>query len=113
MGNTRNLSKFGICERNEAIRLLDAWNKQGLPVGFEDNKVAIEFDPNSGKVFLANAEYQVAMLNGDKLEMWYCTPYAGFEGFAGDLREEYEENKDEWDSEDIKYLFEKGIIKES
>ena len=44
---------------------------------------------NSGFVFLVNEDYQSAMMNGDKLESFYSTPYNGIEGFFDDLLEEY------------------------
>jgi hypothetical protein len=44
------------------------------------------FNPNSGNVFFTNSDYQVAMMNGDKLESFYVTPYEGHEGFKDELR---------------------------
>jgi len=89
MGNysqitTTNLADFGYIEREELIRLLTAWHKQGLPDGFCKEKVEIMFNRNSGYVFLTNSEFQVAMMNGDLLAIWYNCPKCGYEGFEED-----------------------------
>jgi len=41
----------------------------------------------SGYVFLTNSEFQVAMMNGDKLEVFYTDFETGEEGFLEDLSE--------------------------
>ena len=81
---TTNLADFGYTEREELIRLLTAWQEQGLPEDFYDCGVHAMFNKSSGYVFLVNEEYQTAMMNGDKLESWYNCPNCGHEGFAED-----------------------------
>jgi len=78
---TSFLSDFGDRERNILIDLLQAWRDQGLPQDFCDDHVNPMLNINSGHVFLSNDDYQVAMLNGDKLESWYSCPNCGHEGF--------------------------------
>jgi hypothetical protein len=80
---TTDLSKFGGIEIETAIDLLKAYNEQGAEY-LEDN-VHICFNNNSGYVFLMDEDYNVAMLNGDKLEQWFYCPNCGFEGFKGDF----------------------------
>ncbi len=83
---TTNLAEFGYEERRELIELLQAWNKQGLPEDFYDNEVVPMFNKKSGCVFLTNSDYQAAMMNGNKLEIWHNCPNCGHEGFAEDCQ---------------------------
>ena len=98
---TTNLAEFGHREREMATDLLNAWREQGLPEDFYDEDVRIMMNFNSGNVFLTNGDYQVAMLNGDKLESFYSLPYSGNEGFLEDF-ENYTE--DDLHSDDWEYL---------
>jgi hypothetical protein len=82
---TSDLSHFGEKELHVVKSLIDAAEKQGLPNDFWDNDVKIMMNRYSGNVFLINSEYQVAMMNGDKLESWYFLSYHGYEGFLDDL----------------------------
>ena len=107
--NTRDFAAFGWRERDIARKLLEAWNDCGLPEGFEDEGVTIEFNPNSGYVFLTIEEGQAAMLNGDgELEIWHITPYACHEGLLSDLVEEYEADSKDWHEDDVQYLRDNG-----
>jgi hypothetical protein len=83
---TTNLSDFCARELNILIELLQAWRDQGLPDDFCHDNVHPMFNMNSGHVFLTNDDYQVCMLNGDKLEMWYSCPNCGHEGFLEDCK---------------------------
>ncbi len=85
---TTDFSKFGYRERKLAENLLKAWNEQGLPEDFYNDQVTIMFNTHSGFVFLTNAEFQVAMINGDWLESFYTDPETGEEGFKEELSEE-------------------------
>jgi hypothetical protein len=85
---TTNLTYFGYRERKEAERLLASWNRDGLPSGFHDDEVQIFMNRISGYVFLSNSDYQVAMMNGDRLEIYYTDSETGEEGFADELSEE-------------------------
>ncbi|MFN4254410.1 MAG: hypothetical protein ACK4Q5_05350 [Saprospiraceae bacterium] len=85
---TTDFSKFGYRERKLAEQLLSAWNEQGLPEGFLDEEVTIVFNTQSGCVFLTNADFQAAMMNGGKLEIFYTDFETGEEGFKEDLSEE-------------------------
>ena len=85
---TTDFSKFGIRERNIAEELLRAWREQGLPDDFNNDEVTIMLNLMSGYVFLTNSDYQVAMMNGDKLESFYTDFETGEEGFKDELSKE-------------------------
>ena len=92
---TTNLAQFGARELAEVRDLLDAMLAHGLPSDFSDDGVQPMFNMNSGFVFLTNSDYQVCMINGDKLESFYTSPYEGMEGFYDDLKEQYEDMDEE------------------
>lgn len=81
---TSNLVEFGYRERVMLVELLNEWNRHGLPYDFEENDVNFMFNKNSGHVFLTNSEYQVAMINDGKLEIWNSCANCGCEGFKED-----------------------------
>lgn len=85
---TNDFSKFGSKERKMAEDLLKAWREQGLPENFDNEKVSIFLNLQSGYVFLSNEEYQVAMMNGKELEFFYTDFETGEEGFFNELSEE-------------------------
>jgi hypothetical protein len=97
MSTTTNFADFGYRERKMAEDLLRASREQGFPEDFDDSEVIIMMNQNSGYVFFTNADYQVAMMNGDKLESFYSCPVCGHEGFA----EEFSNHSD--DPECIEY----------
>ena len=101
---TTDLSEFGYRERKMAAELLTASVEQGFPADFDDDGVTVAMNKNSGYVFLTNSEYQVAMLNGDKLESWYSCPECGHEGFKEDM----EHGED--DRECRRYLKDIGVV---
>lgn len=80
---TTDLAKFGKRELKMAGRLLTEMFNQGLPDDFNDDGVTVMLNTHSGNVFLTNSDYQVAMMNGDKLESFYICPQCGHEGFKG------------------------------
>jgi hypothetical protein len=106
---TTDFSKFGNRERHMATELLNAWESQGLPDDFYDNEVQIMMNSDSGNVFLINEDYQVAMMNGDKLESCYTTPYEGHEGFKDELQEL---DRESLNHEDLEYLIDIGVFEE-
>lgn len=83
--NTQDWSKFGYREIEEAKELLShirEINSQG--------KVSVEFNPNSGNVFLVDEDYNVWMMTSEnKIEKWFNCPYCGYEGFKDDLLKEH------------------------
>lgn len=107
---TTDFSRFGWRERKMAAELLTASCENGFPEDFEDDEVQIMMNMNSGNVFFTNSEFQVAMMNGDTLESFYTTPYSGHEGFADDLKDEFKRDGDSWNSEDVEYLHDLGIL---
>ena len=99
---TEDLSEFGSRERKMLRELLQAWEDQGLPKTFDDSAVKPALNKNSGNVFLTNENFDVAMMNGDKLQSFYNTPYNGHEGFLSDLLTEHEPSG--LNSEDEEYI---------
>jgi hypothetical protein len=83
---TSNLSKFGWRERRMAATLLTAACDNGLPDDFDDDGMTICMNTYSGNVFLSNSDYDVAMMNGDKLESFYSCPECGHEGFKDEMQ---------------------------
>lgn len=104
---TTDLSKFGFRERRLAAELLLASCDQGFPQDFEDDGVTVMMNRNSGLVFLTNSEYQVCMMNGDKLESFYTCPQCGHEGFKEDM----EHGED--DPECQRYLQDIGVVEKT
>lgn len=104
---TTNLADFGHRELKMVAELLTAMCEQGLPDDFYDCDVVPMMNKNSGNVFLTNSEYQVAMMNGDKLESWYYLSYHGNEGFLDELIIDYDNgNIGSEDWEELAYICE-------
>ena len=98
---TGDLAQFCSRERKLLIDLLSAWRDQGLPKSFYDDAVVPMMNKNSGFVFLTNSDYQVCMMNGDKLEMFYSCSECGSEGF----KEDYNFNEDSGYCEDCHKMY--------
>ena len=101
---TTDFSKFGYYEREIAETLLRTSREQGFPEEFYDNEITIAFNRQSGCVFFTNSDYQVAMMNNNKLEMFYNCPICGYEGFAENMMH----NEDELECQE--WLKDIGII---
>lgn len=96
---TENLSDFGLIELEEARNILDAMIDNGVPSDFENEGVRIAFNRMSGKVFLTNSEYQVAVYSeterGKYLESFYSSPYEALEGTFEELAEQFKDMNEE------------------
>ena len=96
--NTKDFSLFGMRELAMAGELLVAYANEAPAhswVGEDklEDSVSVEFNPNSGNVFLVDEDSNVAMLNGDnRLEMFYTCSECGEEGFISDYGEPLDEN---------------------
>lgn len=82
---TVDLSKFGYREMTEAAILLKAYVENNALL---NDGVTLNFNMNSGNVFLSDEDYNVAMMNGKDIELFYSCPECGQEGFKDELREE-------------------------
>ena len=100
--NTTDLADFGTREIRMARNLLDAWLTHGLPDHFEHDGVTVMFNPQSGWVFLTNAEYQVAVEEDGELFSFYTSPCHGHEGTLDELNEMFD--AETWNGEDIEWL---------
>lgn len=80
---TVDLSEFGYREIRLAIELLEGYMANTSVIG---DGVKLCFNRNSGSVFLSDEDFNVAMMNGDKIEQWFYCPNCGNEGF----QEEYD-----------------------
>lgn len=97
---TYDMSDFGFREMKMAAELMTAYAKS--PPEWLGDGVKIAMNRNSGCVFLTDEDYNTAMMNGEKLEMWLFTPYEGHEGFLSDLLDEYAPT--DLNGEDERYL---------
>lgn len=91
MNNTQDISQFGFRELKEAARLLTAYTEADKNI--IGDGIHIEFNPNSGNVFLVDEDYRVAMMNEDVLEEFFSCPICGHEGFLDDMY--HNENNDD------------------
>ena len=98
---TTNLADFAAYELETAGKILIQYSK-GTYHNFYDDGVQLMKNNNSGNVFLTNSDFQVLMLNGDKLEQFYNLPYSGEEGFLEDLLNEYYQQY--FNDEEFQYL---------
>ena len=121
--NTIDLSKFGYVELKETAKLLNAYIEDTEVL--DGDGVKVEFNPNSGCVFLVDEDFNVAMLNTesipqyddigniashkdvDKLELWYNCPICGHEGFLEDMPHH---SDDDYDEECQEYLKDIGAV---
>lgn len=81
---TSDLSKFGNRELQEAIYLLHAYlveNPKYLGEG-----LTLNFNQESGKVFISDEDFNVGMMNGNNLEQFLSCEYCGNEGFASEFK---------------------------
>ncbi len=99
---TENLADFGFREIKMLKDILTAWVDNGLPDNFGNEQVRPAMNTCSGYVFLVNEDYQGAMMNDDKLELFHTLPYSGHEGFLSDLIEEY--SPDDLHKDDVEYI---------
>lgn len=108
---TYNLKDFGYYELAEAADLLTAL-KLGRYSGRCDERMSevsrIGFNRNSGNVWLEDEDYQTFMVDdGGRLYQFYSLGYAGTEGSADDLWEQFEAgNIDENDLDELADIFE-------
>lgn len=82
---TADLSRFGYRELQMAADLLAAYCKN--PPEFLSDGVTVMMNSDSGYVFLTDEDFNVAMMNGDRLERFHSCPVCGAEGFAEELME--------------------------
>lgn len=99
---TTNLADFGFREIGMAADLLKNYaNGGGFCPYFSGDGVQLMMNQNSGNVFLTDENFNVLMMNGDRLEGFYVSPYSGHEGFFDDLCSNL---NDSWHDEDKEWL---------
>jgi hypothetical protein len=81
----RDQSKFTSSQRQEASKLKEAWEKQGLPDKFSKEGVHIRREKSSKKVFISNKEDQICMLNEGRLEIYITCPKCKNMGFKNTI----------------------------
>lgn len=91
---TSDLTAFGSRELKMLEQLLRAMREKGLPQNFDNSNVVPMMNRHSGCVFLTNENYEVAMMNGDDLEVWHTCSYCGHEGFLEDFEHDTNGNED-------------------
>jgi len=89
--NTRDLSKFGMRELAIAGDLLREYSNGTCD--FLTDGVTVEFNPNSGVVFLTDEDYNVGVLEDGALVQFHYCGDCGWEGTEDDLENETEEYK--------------------
>jgi hypothetical protein len=80
---TNDLSRFGMREYAMAGELLTAYGENGAD--FLGDGVQVWMNADSGNVSLCDSDYNVGMMNGDKLEQFFSCPECGHEGFLEDM----------------------------
>lgn len=83
MANTNKLEEFGFIELQEAALLLTEYvnTKNNVELG---SGVKLEFNQDSGKVFLTDEDCNVAVLeDGDLVNFYWCSE-CGYEGTKSD-----------------------------
>lgn len=92
------LENLGSHELALTLNLLQAYKDATLPPSWFSKNVQIDFNPNSGEVFLTNSENQVLVNDSTYgLCLSYSTPYYGKNGTLPELCESYCNGSDDWD----------------
>lgn len=84
---TKDLKKFGNRELDIAADLLKALANNGRP-DFLGDEVEVWFNTHSAYVFLSDEDYNVAVLEDDKLVQFYTCANCGYEGTQVDAKDE-------------------------
>lgn len=96
--NTKDLSKFGMRELAIAGELLVAYAEEGQGSEFLTDGVSVEFNPNSGMVFLVDGDFNVGVLEDDgstsRLVQFFSCSECGAEGTAEDFANDLEHKLD-------------------
>lgn len=79
---TTDLSKYGYRELNEAANLLKAYSENGSD--FLGNGLQLNFNMNSGYVFLTDEDFNVGIIENGKLVQFYSCFNCGNEGTQED-----------------------------
>jgi len=86
MRNTQDLGKFGHVEKQVASQLLGALNTElDHTKFFGESGVSVEFNPQSGMVFLVDEDCNTAVMEDDNLVDFRSCPDCGNEGTTSDL----------------------------
>ena len=80
---TTDLSRFGYRELKMAASLLGAYCEN--PPDFLGDGVTVMFNTHSGCVFLTDEDFNIGMMNGDRLEQFHTCFECGAEGFAEEM----------------------------
>jgi hypothetical protein len=84
---TADLSEFGHIELDEAIKLLIAYNEGRFKEDdFFSNGLTLNFNKNSGYVFLSDEDYNTGLLNNGVIEQFISCGYCGSEGFKSEVK---------------------------
>lgn len=81
-----DLSKFGYRELSEASILLKLYSEDCTE--FLGDGLTLNFNPNSGCVFLSDEDYNVAVEENGKLVQFFSCPQCGNEGTQEDGKQE-------------------------
>jgi len=82
-----DLSRYGYRELDLAMELLKSYRNEPFYDGILGEGMKVMFNCYSGNVFLTDEDYNVAMMNGEKLERFYSCGNCGHEGFAEEFDE--------------------------
>ena len=85
---TCDLSKFGYRELSEASILLKLYSEN--PVDFLSDEITLNFNPNSGVVFLSDEDYNVAIEEDGKLVQFFSCRQGGNEGTQAESDYDFE-----------------------
>ena len=88
MNNTQDLSKFGLREKKITSELLALLGTEKDQSNLYEN-ISVEFNPNSGMVFLVDSDFNVAVLNNGFLVDFISCPNCGNEAAKPDFKDEY------------------------
>jgi|TARA_Y100000310_G_scaffold81786_2_gene78390 hypothetical protein len=83
--NTNKLEEFGFREVEEAAQLLTAYVNDG-GCDFLWNGIKLEFNQNSGLVFLADEDCNVGVMENGKLVQFKWCNECGYEGTDDDYK---------------------------
>jgi hypothetical protein len=110
---TTNLAEFGVGQLRKAAELLTAYCEGERPRGFGDEGVTVAYNLHSGRVFLTNADADVAVLVGGALESFYVSPCSGHEGTFAELWANYSSDvsNEAWVGGDVRWLEELLLVR--